>query len=245
MDIRLLAPTATCVAILVTVYLWRLTHKKQLSYSLGRHDPLLNLKGLARNDLDISFGGHSAIDAFLVTVRIFNSGHIPINPADYQTPVSLLFNPGTQLLTVSIIETGPVDLEDRIKERDGKKQSLLQKVEDERILLAPVLLNAGDSITIQILARNVTDKVKVTGHIYGVKKILIWKESRLLQKLFIQLGALIMAFAMLGVQPADLVQFRFDYILPWILTFLVGFVFLQAGIFWPRNIENRESLIVQ
>jgi hypothetical protein len=244
MDIRLLAPSATFLAIIVTIYLWRITHRKRLSYSLGRHDPLLNLKGIARKDLDIRFGGHSVLDAYLVTIRIFNSGHIPIFASDYQTPISLLFNPGTHLLTASIIETVPVDLEDRIKEKTGEKQGLIQKIEDERILLVPVLLNPGDSITVQILARNITDKVKVRAHINGVKTIRMWKEGRLLPKTLIQLGALIMAFAMLGVQPSDLMQFRFDYILPWILTFLIGFVFLQAGIYWPRNVENRESLMV-
>ncbi len=241
MDIRLLAPIATCLAIIVSIYLWYLNRKKALSYNILRRAPLLNLKGAASNELDVRFGGHSVLDAYLIVVRLFNSGHLAINSTDYQSSVSIMLNPGAEILAASVIETIPVDLKERIKNA-AEQQSLIQNIEKERILLTPVLLNEGDSITVQILARNAAGEIKVRGHLHGIKTINIWHENRLLPKLLIQTGALIMAFAMLGVQPSDLMQLRFEFILPWILIFLLGVVFLQAGLYWPVSVERKDSL---
>lgn len=244
MDIRLLAPIATCLAIVVSIYLWRLNSKKALSYSILRSAPLLNLKGAGRNELDVRFSGHSVVDAYLIVVRIFNSGHLAVNSSDYQSNLSIMLNPGAEILAASIIDTVPTDLKERIKTANGDQKSIIQNTTEDRILLTPVLLNEGDGITVQILARNTAGQIKVHGHIFGVKAINAWKEKRLLQKLLTEIGALVMAFAMLGVQPSDLVNYRLERVLPWILIFLLGFVFLQAGIYWPGNTEHKEPLSV-
>ena len=232
MDLRLLAPFATCVAIAVSIYLWRLNTKKELSYNILRRAPLLNLKGAARNQLDVRFN----------VVRVFNSGHLAINSSDYQSNLSIILNPGAEILAASVIDTVPTDLKERLKGDD--KKSILQNTNEERIPLTPILLNQGDSITVQILARNAAGQIKVHGHIFGIKAINAWREKRLLQKALTEIGALVMAFAMLAVQPSDLVNYRFQPVLPWVLIFLLGFVFLQAGIYWTGNNERKESLSV-
>ena len=238
MDIRLAAPIATCLAILVSIYLWHLNRKRALSYSILRRSPLLNLKGAVCNEFDIHYGGHSVLDAYLIVVRVFNSGHLPINVGDFQSDLSIMLNPGSEILNATVIDTMPVDLHERLS---TQQQSLLKNIGKEQLSLRPVLLNEGDAITVQILARNTNGEIKVRGHLNGIKGINIWHKSRLVPKLFIQLGALIMAFAMLGVDPDDLMRYRFDHVLPWLLIFLVGFVFLQAGIYWPSSGERRES----
>lgn len=240
-DVRLLAPIATCLAIVVSVYLWRLSNRKVLSYNILRRSPFLNLKGAARDELDVHYGGHSLIDAYLIVIRIFNSGHQPINPNDYQSNLSIQLNPGAEILAASVIDTEPVDLKDRIKNMPNGQKSLILQRETDRILLAPILLNSSDFMTVQILALNAVGEIRVKGHVHGIKAIRIWKEQRLWPKLLIQMGALVMAFAMLGVQPADILQCRFQHVLPWILIFLVGFVFLQAGLYWPGNGDCKES----
>src|ERR1700722_1930723 len=102
-DIRLLAPIATCCGIVVSILLWYLNqHRKALSYIILQSHPVLNLKGAARNQLDIRFSGHSISDSYLIVVRIFNRGHLPVNVNDYQTTMSLALNPGADILAVSV-----------------------------------------------------------------------------------------------------------------------------------------------
>jgi hypothetical protein len=240
MDIRLLAPTATTIGVLVSILLWHLNQRrKAVSYTVMRHHPLLNLSGAARNDMDIRFAGHSISDAYLIVIRIINTGHLPIAVSDYQTALSVLLNPGANIVAASIIETTPVDLEERVKHED-KSKSLIQEIEGEKVTLTPVLLNDGDSITVQMLARNAMGGVSVRGHVQGIKRINQWHESRIWSKFLIQLGAFIMAFAMLGVQPSELLAFQLLRVLPWMLVFVLGLMLLNAGIYWPRTSELPE-----
>lgn len=237
MDIRLWAPIATTIAMCVSSFLWYLNwRKKALSYSILQCHPVLNLKGAARDKLDIRFAGHSISDAYLVIIRIFNSGHLPINSGDYQTVLSVLFNPGTSILAASVIETSPADLEERIKQSDSGK-SLIERVEGERISLVPVLLNQGDSMTLQVLVQNTTGDLKIHGHMQGINSINLWRENRVIPKTLTHIGALVMAFAMLAVEPSDIVACRFEHVLPWLLIFLLGYVLLNGGLYWPRSVE--------
>lgn len=128
-DTRLLAPIATCLAIVVTVYLWYLNHKKALSYQILRRSPLLNLKGAACNELDVRFEGHSVMDAYLIVVNIFNSGHVAVNTNDYESSLSITLNPGADILAACIIETMPASLEERIQNTPDKQASLIKLIE--------------------------------------------------------------------------------------------------------------------
>ena len=47
-----------------------------------------------------------------------------------------------------------------------------------------------------------------------------------------------MAFAMLGVEPFDIVDCDLGNILPFILVFLIGLTLLTAGIYWPRSTKS-------
>jgi hypothetical protein len=139
-------------------------------------------------------------------------------------------------LAVSVIETSPADLEERIKSKNVAA-TLIEKVENERIFLTPILLNPGDSITIQLLSRNTSGVFTVSGHLQGIKSITQLQENRVWTKILTYFGAMTMAFAMLGVEPSDIVNCAFEHFLPWILIFLTGLTVLSAGIYWPKNNE--------
>jgi len=237
-DTRLLAPIATCIGIVISIILWFLNqHRKELSYMVLERHPVLNLKGAARNQLDIRFDGHSILDSYLIVVRIFNRGHLPVNVSDYQTAMFVGLNPGAEILAASVIETIPADLEDRIKSKTPEAL-LIEKIVQERIFLTPILLNPGDSVTVQLLARNTAGAVEVHGHVQGIKRITCWREKRMWTKILTYSGAMVMAFAMLGVQPSDIIEFSLEHILPWVLIFLIGLVLLTAGIYWPKSAES-------
>jgi hypothetical protein len=239
MDIKLLAPMTTFIGICVSVFLWHMNQKrKALSYAILWRRPLLNLKGIAREHMDILFRGQKVSESELIVIRIFNSGHLPINTGDYQTNLAIELEPGASIIDVNIIETVPANLEERLKVK-SEGSPLIEAVEPARILLRQVLLNDGDSLTVQLLVLNSHGRVTVSGHVQGIRSVKPWKESRLLPTLLTQVGALVMAFAMLGVQPSDIVSLAFTHLLPFFLTFLLGYVCLSAGLYWPRKTQSQ------
>jgi len=239
MDIRLLGPIATLCGIGVSIFLWNLNQRRKgISYRILWRHPLLNLKGVAREQLDIRFKGENVSTAQLLVVSIFNSGHLPINVSDYQPGLSIRLNPGATILDAHIIETMPADLEERLKDPNV---SLVEKIDQERIMLRPILLNEGDAFTVQLLVLNASGGITLTGHVNGVKRLVEWRENRLLAKGLTQIGAFVMALAMLAVQPNDIVSLRLEPVLPYLLTFLIGYVLLSAGLNWPS--KNQGSFI--
>jgi hypothetical protein len=239
MDLKLLAPTMTFIGICVSIILWNLNQKrKALSFAILWNRPLLNLKGVAREQMDIFFKGKQVSEADLIVVRIFNSGHLPIHAKDYQTALVVELEPGATILDANVIETLPANLEERLKVKSDESP-LIETIEESKILLRPVLLNADDSFTLQMLVLNAYGKVKVTGHVLGIKNVKAYKTSRVVPITLTQAGVLVMAFAMLAVEPRDIVALAFEHILPFILLFLLGYVLLSAGIYWPRkNFRN-------
>lgn len=239
MDIKLLPPTMTFIGICVSIILWNLNQKKKaLSYAVLWNRPLLNLKGVAREQMDIFFKGKQVSEADLIVVRIFNSGHLPVNTGDYQTPLALELEPGASILDANVIETLPANLEERLKIKTAESP-LIESMDESKILLRPILLNEGDSFTLQMLVLNAYGKVKVSGHVLGVSSIKSFRDSRMVSIALTQVGVVVMAFAMLTVEPKDIIALAFEHILPFILLFLLGYVLLSAGIYWPRkNFRN-------
>ena len=235
-DVRLLGPLMTTIGICISILLWNLNQRrKSLSYTILWRHPLLNFKGVARDQLDIRFRGENVSSSQLVVIRMFNSGHLPINLSDYQTDLSIKLNPGAQILDAHVIETMPADLEERFKDPE---KTLVERLDAEKIVIRPILLNAGDSFTIQVLASNLIGNISIAGHVQGISRVDVWRENRVFPTVLTHFGAIVMAVAMLGVRPSDLVSLQFEHVLPWMLGFLLGYVFLSAGISWPRKSEG-------
>ena len=71
LDIRILAPTATSIGIIVSIFLWILNQrKKELSYEILFLDQLVKVTGNARKHLDVTFNGRRVDDARLAIVRV-------------------------------------------------------------------------------------------------------------------------------------------------------------------------------
>src|SRR4030095_8429547 len=165
------APTATLFGVSVSVCLWILNQRrKELSYRVLRGDALVNVKGEAKRRGEVRFDGRPVEDAHLVVVRVANSGHLPINPGDYQGKLAICVNPGSSILMADVIETVPGDLDERLPQQNGQR-SLIERVQKDRLILQPVLLNEDDSLSVQMLVKNYAGKVTVSGHVQGVPSI--------------------------------------------------------------------------
>lgn len=149
------------VAILVSIFLYqKQRQRKELAYEIISKTPLLGAKEEIRGGLQVMFHGKPVQNPHLIMVRIINSGNLPITSNDYERPISLGFGEEAQILTAETISTNPDNLRVSIK-AEGKK-----------VVIAPMLLNQGDSITLKILIAEFAGQMIVDGRITGVKRIM-------------------------------------------------------------------------
>lgn len=152
------------VAVLVAVILYlRQRGRKALSYEILTRSPLLSHEEEAQGKLRILFGEERVKDIYLVEVKITNSGNSPITADDYERPVILRFGQHSRILTAEVSSTKPSSLRPN------------PTIYTEEIWLDPILLNAGDSITLKMLVTQPSREMNVDGRIAGVKDI---KEAR-------------------------------------------------------------------
>jgi len=151
----LLALVAVFVPILV--YLKQRT-RKSLSYEILSLNPLLSVENEIKGDVQILYQSKTVEQVHLIVLKIINTGNMPILSTDYERPISLSFGEESKILTTEITGKNP----------DSLRPSA--RIEEGMIVLAPILLNVRDSVTLKMLV-NKFGKVTVDGRIAGVREI--------------------------------------------------------------------------
>jgi len=156
------------VAILVSLSLHRLQrNRKAFSYEVISRTLLLSIKEEIKGRLQILLDGNVVRDIHMIVIRVLNSGNVPIVPSDYDRTVKFAFGEKTQILSAEVIETNPENIEASVS------------IVSQKVVLTPVLLNVGDSITLKTLLSQFDGKIDVDGRIIGVKQLQKVKESLL------------------------------------------------------------------
>ncbi len=244
MDIRLLAPIATLCACLVTVTItltlwWLNKQRKHVSIFTIRAEPLIAMKGSARDKLQVLFADQSVEEAYLLHLSLCNDGNVPVTLSDYHSPFLLELNPDARILEVDVIETWPADLDRRLPGASSTSpKSLIQSVAKSSVELTPVLLNPRDEIVMQVLVDNYR-AMHISQHINGIKRVDLWSESRLIPKILTTFGAVIIIFAAFFLEPDQPSNFALPSI-PYVLIILLGMILYIAGITWPKAQRSRQ-----
>ncbi len=157
----------TLIAIIATlaVYIGQ-RRKKSLMFEVLSKSPVLSAAEEIAGKLQILFQNQPVREVYLVVLRLFNAGNIPITSSDYERNISITFGGKARVLTAEVSETEPENLDAEISIKS------LSSIE-----LKPTLLNPGDSITIKILVSDFEGNIQVDGRIVGVKQIQERKES--------------------------------------------------------------------
>lgn len=221
-----LAPLATCLAITVSTCLWILAQKrKDLAYEVMTSHSLMEVSGNARHLLDVCFNGHHVKDVAVVLVRIVNSGHLPILPGDYQSRLTISPGVGTKVLYAEVTDTEPVALLDELE-----TNSLIEKIDETRVTLRPLLLNQGNTVTVQLILSNPAQRITVGGHIQGIRDIGLRRGASPWPTIMINVGALIMAISMLLFDGTRLQSLEFIHLMPFAFAFLTGYIIVWSGL---------------
>jgi len=233
-DPRYLAPAATCAAIAVTITLWILNlRRKELSYRILADTPLVSIKEEVKDKVQITFRGEPVHDVHLVQVRIVNSGNVPIRSADYEGRLTIAAPDGSRIVMAEIQETHPPHLEKRTL-CDGAPSSLVDKVEGHEVMLKPVLLNHGDSITVKMLVSKAAGPWNVIGHIEGIAAVKMHRENSSMPLVMANCGTFIMVVSMFFLDPSSVARNAWREYLPYLMFFLIGYIMLMCGIYLPR-----------
>lgn len=232
----LLAPTATVCGIMVSVYLFLLQRRKELSYHVLWSQPLIELKGKMRNRIKLEFDGLPAGDSNFLVVRIANTGHVSIHPGDYQVKLALDTGHGSRILMAEVVETVPEGLNDYTS-----AGSIIERIEGSALVLRPMLLNRHDSVTIQMLIDDYSGKVSLSGHVQGIKLLGERTERAKAPMLMIHGGQAVSWSSMFLLNPNQFFPLQFVEVIPFVFFFLTGQVMFFGGLHLSRQLSVGEQ----
>lgn len=218
-----LAALALATVVVSILLFWMQHRRKALSYEIISRTPLLSVEGEVKGKLQILFDGEPVQDVYLVVARIINTGNLPIVSTDYEDPVNLSFGENSQILTTDSSETNPNSLR------------ASTNIEKTKVVLAPVLLNRGDSITIKMLISQFDGEIKIDGHIVGVKSIRKLVEGRV-QSFILMMSGMVMSFVGLflwkqAFPPQSVISEELSPGWPYLILFFLGYVLVLIGAF--------------
>lgn len=219
-DVRLLPPAATCLAIIVSILLWILNQRvKSICYRVLNQDA----------------------DSAVVEIR--NSGHLSVTPGDYHSPLTISCGRGAKVLSAKVLATGPGDLEDRCRTASGERRSLVERLQGNEVRLAPVLLNEGDLIVVRVVAEDLRGGVKVSGHINGVRRITLGRTRSPVPTIMRGFGVVVMVSALFMVKPDEVLKYGVFEALPAVLFFFFGGTLIAASIYDKRKTKITTSFM--
>lgn len=131
---------AAVLAILVTVFFsLRSERTKEVSISLLAKRPLLSVDSTnPRNGLEVKLKGSVVAAPWLVSMRVENTGGLPIEERDIESPLRLFFQGGK-----------PISAE--VQTSSDKSISFNTSFSDDSVIISHKLLNPGDWIGIDVL----------------------------------------------------------------------------------------------
>jgi hypothetical protein len=146
------------IAISIILYM-KSRSRKSLAYSIVSITRLLSVKTEIKKDLQMFYKGKPIEQVHLVLVKIVNNGNLPVTANDFERPFSLQFKKNTQILNAEVANANPSSLQPSIK------------VEEQKIIVDPILLNSSDSVTLKLLVSKLTCDFDVDARVVGVREI--------------------------------------------------------------------------
>lgn len=147
----------TAVIVPIAIHL-REKSKKELTYSVFDDVPLLNIQEAVKENFQVLYRGQPIPDARFISVMVWNSGDIPIEHADFVTPLKLDFGNDSDIF-FAVTTTWPTELLTKLN--NSKEKNYVE--------FKPLLMNKGSLFSVSVMVANFRGSVKVEGLIKGVK----------------------------------------------------------------------------
>jgi len=156
--------SAAGIVLGITVYrLNRRNSRKALSFEYS-HGDVAVVSGAFKRDLEIFYKGAKIEDVSAVTIAIKNSGGAAIQKSDFEGGLRLSL-PGSSGILLVRVSSSPPELTDSLKFTTAGDSEPAARV------FEPMLLNAGDTVTMFVLVTGFKNRVELSARIAGVKTI--------------------------------------------------------------------------
>jgi len=159
------ALATVAVVIPILIYRWQ-RQRRSLTYTIQSVYPLLNESEELHGRLSVQIDGERVSNVEVMFLEFKNSGNRPIAKNDFDTPLSVYFEPPVQIFSAAVVSADPENL------------GIVAKIEKQEVVIAPLLLNPRDQFTLKLLLSSDSKLFDVNGRIVGVRAIEPSKASR-------------------------------------------------------------------
>lgn len=136
---------------------WRL--RKSLAYEIVTFTAIVGIQDKVKDRVKILFDGKEIPNAQLYEIKIINDGKQPIEKKDFEKPLEIVFDSDAEIFSAEVMETQPSNL------------SLDYKIEKNKIVVEPLLLNKQDSFSIKGIVNAKAKDVICNARIAGIKEV--------------------------------------------------------------------------
>lgn len=140
------------------IYRWQ-RQKPALTYVVKSAYPLLKTTEELQGRLSVQVDGAAVRNIDVMFIEFQNSGNRPIARNDFDIPLSIAFQPPVRIISAVVDTESPINL------------GVNLKVEEQQVVLIPMLLNPGDKLTLKLLLSSDSLRYQIRGRIVGVKQI--------------------------------------------------------------------------
>jgi hypothetical protein len=149
------------VAMMLTWYAFKKQQAvKQITYTVTKARMMSDPLQMA-SQIEVMFNGKKAVDPYLATIKVMNTGTIAVQSSDYEFPLTVSFGDKANILLVEVSDTEPSDIKQHVQ---------FDALDHQRIVFQKFLMNPCDSFTILAIVDGY-DETKLTGRIIGVSSI--------------------------------------------------------------------------
>jgi hypothetical protein len=150
--------------IVLSVILYRRQTRKSIRYKVLALEPVLTRKDIQERKVTLLYEQERVDNLTLAVVKIVNDGKVPVPASDYERPISVSAGEGAQFLSAEVLGTNPPTLTPTVWVTQKQQRCVVE--------LTPLLLNAGDSVTVKCLLSGVQRNVEVDARITGVNGVM-------------------------------------------------------------------------
>jgi hypothetical protein len=159
---RLLSLGVAVAGILVPLLLWQADREtRSLELRLVSETALQPEMPKGMSGLQIVLGNNAIKSPSLSVLELRNDGSVPIVRDSFEEPLEIVVQNDSQLIRVQVTGKNPTDLSPKVT------------VTSKAIRLEPLLLNAGDSITIAVLAAKRSPVFAARSRIAGIRRVTV------------------------------------------------------------------------
>ena len=137
---------------------------KELTCTLNSGFPLF-LQVTEDDDFQILFKNEEVREPWIYNITIKNTGGQPILDEDFTKPLTIEFEDSTSVIKTSIIESSNQDLWDDFLESCS--------IHEKNLSIDGMLLNQGESITINVVTEGAAGNIKYDQRIVGLSNLIL------------------------------------------------------------------------